>query len=242
MAKRKKTKSIKRSLTPYEAMDQADESQIINDIEGRIPSDPEVLVYTFPDKQTGKEITGLSWRGTKEVWREFNKRKITELTITDKIVVKQGPDYIDVGVYAQDKKRKIGAWGMARAYAKMRLKTGELVEDRFASAKAMSKAQRNALNQLFPAEKVALMIKRWIEKGKAKNLVPNSQEKNKTSRLFASEADKNRILEVAKEMHGQGRIDQFIEKTTGLKVDWKNMTKTQATNILALLLEKRIKK
>jgi len=157
-------------LTPYEAMDLVDESQIVDEIEGKISQD-DALVYSFKDKSTGKEITGLSWKGTKAVWWEFNAKQYTQMTVTDKVIVTAGDGYIDVAVYAYDELRKIGAWGMARGYTKMQTRSGEM-EDRFASAKAMSKAQRNALNQLFPMEKVANMLKLFIEQGRGQNLTP----------------------------------------------------------------------
>jgi hypothetical protein len=156
-------------LTPYEAMDLVDETQIVNEIEGKISD--EALVYSFNDKATGKEITGLSWKGTKAVWWEFNAKDFTKMTVTDKVIVTPGDGFIDVAVYAYDEKRRIGAWGMARGYTKQQTRNGE-IEDRFASAKAMSKAQRNALNQLFPMEKVANMLKLFAEQGKMVNLTP----------------------------------------------------------------------
>lgn len=158
-------------ITPYEAMDLVDESQIVNEIEGKVGGD-EALVYSFPDKVTGKEITGLSWKGTKAVWWEFNAKKYTQMTITDKVIITQGDNYVDVAAYAYDELRKIGAWGMARGYTKQQTRNGEM-EDRFASAKAMSKAQRNALNQLFPMEKVAVMLKLFIKQGKVQALTPS---------------------------------------------------------------------
>jgi hypothetical protein len=156
-------------MTPYEAMDLVDESQIVNEIEGKITD--EALVYSFPDKASGKEITGLSWKGTKAVWWEFNAKKYTQMTITDKVIITQGDGYVDVACYAYDELRKIGAWGMARGYTKQQTRNGQ-IEDRFASAKAMSKSQRNALNQLFPMEKVAIIIKAFLKQGKGIKLTP----------------------------------------------------------------------
>ena len=170
----KETKIVETELTEleptaYEAMDLVDESQIVNEIEGKITD--EALVYSFPDKATGKEITGLSWKGTKAVWWEFNAKKYTQMTITDKVIITQGDNYVDVATYAYDELRKIGAWGMARGYTKQQTRSGE-IEDRFASAKAMSKSQRNALNQLFPMEMVAKMLKLFIKQGKVQALTP----------------------------------------------------------------------
>jgi hypothetical protein len=159
-------------LTPYEAMDLVDEGQMIDELEGKLsPQDMETFVYSFPDKATGKDITGLSWKGTKATWWELNNKKLTDMTVTDKVLITQGDNYVDVAVYAYDSLRKIGAWGMARGYTNMQTRNGA-VEDKFASAKAMSKAQRNALNQLFPSELVAKMINEWVKKGHSKQLTP----------------------------------------------------------------------
>ena len=169
VVKPKKIKEEEDQITFYEAMDLADEGQIVNEIEGKMID--EALVYSFPDKTTGKNVTGLSWKGTKAVWWEFNKQGYTQMTVTDKIRITQGEGYVDVAVYAYDELRKIGAWGMARGYTKQQTRNGE-IEDRFASAKAMSKSQRNALNQLFPMEKVATIIKLFIKKGQVQALTP----------------------------------------------------------------------
>jgi len=161
---------VETEITPYEAMDLADEGQIIDELEGKLtPIDMETFVYSFKDKSTGREITGLSWKGTKATWWELNSKKLTDMTITDKMKITQGDGFVDIAVYAYDKKRKIGTWGMARGYTSMSTKSGAIV-DKFASAKAMSKAQRNALNHLFPSELVAKIIKQWVKKGNVKQL------------------------------------------------------------------------
>lgn len=158
-------------LTGYELMDQADEKQIVTELEGRYnPNEAEKeLVYSFKDKY-GHEIVGLSWWGTKAVQWKLNKDKTTDMTVTDKVNITQGDGYVDVAVYAFDKKRNIGMWGMARGYTEMRLRNNKVITDPFASAKAMSKAQRNALNNLFPSDLVAKLIKEWQKKGNVKKL------------------------------------------------------------------------
>jgi len=65
---------------------------------------------------------------------------------------------------------------------------------------------------------------------------------NKVDGMWASDTDKKRILDIAKELKLKGRIDEAIEKVTGLKIDWKNMTKTQASKILFELMQVRAKK
>ena len=103
--------SDENEVTPYEAMDLADEGQIINELEGKLTAeDMETFVYSFPDKSTGRNVTGLSWKGTKATWWELNSKKLTNMTITDKMKITQGDGYVDVAVYAYDKLRDIGTW------------------------------------------------------------------------------------------------------------------------------------
>lgn len=64
-----KEEEISQDISPYEAMDLVDEAQMVNEIEGKFSSD-EAMVYSFRDKATGKEITGLSWRRHKERYQE----------------------------------------------------------------------------------------------------------------------------------------------------------------------------
>ena len=177
-------------LSPYEAMDLADEAQIIDELEGKLsPKDMETFVYSFADKQTGRDITGLSWKGTKATWWELNSRKLTDMTVTKEIKITQGDGFVDVAVYAFDTIRNIGAWGMARGYTSMQTKSGPVI-DRFASAKTMSKAQRNALNQLFPSDLVAKLIKEWIDKGHSKKLNTQSTAKTRQRVIHSSQVTK----------------------------------------------------
>jgi hypothetical protein len=179
-------------LTAYEAMDSVDEVQMIDELEGKLsPQDMETFVYSFPDRATGKDITGLSWKGTKAVWWELNRNGITDMTVTEDLKVIPGDGFIDVAAYAYDKLRKIGSWGMARGYTMMKTRSGGEVEDRFASAKAMSKAQRNALNQLFPSDMVAKMITEWIKKGHVKQLTPQVVNQTRSQVAQSSGAPRN---------------------------------------------------
>ncbi len=147
-------------ISPYEAMDQTDENQIVQDLEGRLtPQDMEKFVYSFPSG--GKEQTGLSFAGVKYAWWYFNKEKTADITITQDIKTETDEDYVHVWCYALDRKRNIGMWG-ASSQTKMMKSGGMMVRDPFAAAKATSKAQRNAVSNLFPKELVAKLIKVWI--------------------------------------------------------------------------------
>jgi len=217
--KTQKKKRVKRRvLTPYEVMDRYDEVQIINDIDGRIPEAAEKMVYSFIDKKTGKEIVGLSWAGSKEAEREFNKRKLTQISVTDKALISQGNGFVDILVYAYDAKRKIGKWGASRGHDQGRRKDGSLYEDRFPSAKAMSKAQRNAINNLLPAEKVARMIKAWIKEGKVQQIEAPKEEVRK-----AEQPQNDWLLKLKNELFKMGAKTEsqaiaLLQKKTGLLI------------------------
>ncbi len=148
-------------VSPYEAMDTADENQIVQDLEGKLsPLDMEKFVYSF--MSGGKEQTGLSFSGVKYAWWYFNKEKTADITITQDIKTETDEDYVHVWCYALDRKRNIGMWG-ASSQTKMMKSGGMMIRDPFAAAKATSKAQRNAVSNLFPKELVAKLIKIWIK-------------------------------------------------------------------------------
>lgn len=219
-------------------MDLADETQIMSDIEGRIPDAAEKMVYSFLDKQTGREVVGLSWRGTKEAQREFNKRNLAKITITDKAIISQHEGGVDVAVYAYDEKRKIGGWGMAGQSRTMRRRTGEKIEDPHASAKAMSKAQRNAINNLLPAEKIAKMINAWVKKGNVQQIEAPAQgtlEKPETSQV-------DWVSKLKVELFKRGAKTELqalaiLKRKTGLVVKDFNITQKNAQMAYILLIE-----
>ena len=234
-------RKVSKALTPYEVMDRYDEVQIVNDIDGRIPKAAEKMVYSFPDKQTGQEVVGLSWAGSKEAEREFNRRKLTQITITDKALISQGNGFVDILVYAYDSKRKIGKWGASRGYDKMRLRDGSIVDDKFPSAKAMSKAQRNAINNLLPAEKVAKMIQSWIKQKKVEYIEAPKAETPKTQQPQSDWLSKLKI-----ELYKMGAKDEqgalaLLRKQTGLMIKDFKITPKNAQIAYMMLLNQTSK-
>ncbi len=65
-------------------------------------------------------------------------------------------------------------------------------------------------------------------------------QQNKAGGLMASEADRERIKKVGREI--KCNTIRAIEAKTGLKIDWDNMTKVQASKILFKLMEKKAKR
>ena len=155
----------------FSLMDEADEEQIIKEMEqGMTQDDYDDLVYIFTDR-VGKQVMGLTYYGTKRARDEFNHRKLTQMTVTDKLIATPlSNGNTDYAVYAYDEKRKIGSWGAATSKPKFLTKAGTEIEDPHATAKAVSKAQRNALRGLFPDKLLAKMIAQWVKAGQVKTL------------------------------------------------------------------------
>lgn len=152
----------------FRAMDAADESQIVDSLMGK-PS--EKLVYSF--KVDGKPTTGLSHEGVAEVVREMNATPYAEIRVAKDFVpiIKEVQEeneagelvtYLEALVYAEDAHNGGGYFGTARQpkFQTFRDKNRKPRLDPFATAKALSKAQRNALKLLTPvAWREALIAK-----------------------------------------------------------------------------------
>ncbi len=145
----------------YRAMDAADEAQILDALMGK-PS--EKLVYSFKGSD-GKPQTGLSYEGVAEVVREMNATPYAEIRVAKDFVpiIKEVSEeneagqvitYLEALVYAEDAHNGGGNFGTARQ-AKFQVfkdKNRAPRLDPFATAKALSKAQRNAMKPLTPVE------------------------------------------------------------------------------------------
>lgn len=143
----------------FRVMDAYDELQILDNLQGR-PS--EKLVYSFKGKD-GKMQTGLSYEGVAEVVREMNANRMTRIRVSPDFTpvfetVQEENEhgtlitYVQAMVYAEDLLNGGGDFGTARQ-PKFQVfrdanKTPKL--DGFATAKALSKAQRNAMKPLTP--------------------------------------------------------------------------------------------
>ncbi|VVB53373.1 Uncharacterised protein [uncultured archaeon] len=135
--------------TPYQMMDRADEEQILAELNG-LPDDVlDTMVYSFPSG--GKRITGLSWVGTKTLIVEAGNYAIEDPHIVETA------DAFRVVCRARDLTRNIALYGAAEVPKRMKTRDGE-IEDPFALSKALSKAQRNALQNLLPKKLVAEFI------------------------------------------------------------------------------------
>jgi hypothetical protein len=171
----------------FQALTAADERQIIAEIEGRALG---AMVYSFPSE--GGKATGLSWKGVQEAVRQMNTRNMgrikiakepapafEEITIEvdtgnrddDGQPVKESRRAVRCTVYGED-----GVFGSARFGTATQLRDFKSKKkdkhsrpiwfsDSFADAKALSKAQRNALEGMLPLELVEELKAAYIGKG-----------------------------------------------------------------------------
>lgn len=142
----------------FRAMDALDEAQIVDALMGR-PS--EKLVYSFGSGSDRK--TGLSYEGVAEVVREMNANRHTAIRVSPEVppILREVQEedengktitFVEALVYAEDTLNGGGDWGTARQ-AKFQVFRNEQRKpklDPFATAKALSKAQRNAMKPLTP--------------------------------------------------------------------------------------------
>lgn len=142
----------------FRAMDALDEAQIVDALLG-CPS--EKLVYSFGQGRERK--TGLSYEGVAEVVREMNANRHTAIRVSPEVapILREVQDenehgevvtYVEAVVYGEDTLNGGGGWGTARQakFQTFKDKNRKPALDPFATAKALSKAQRNAMKPLTP--------------------------------------------------------------------------------------------
>jgi hypothetical protein len=129
----------------FRVMDAYDEAQILDELEGR-PS--KKMVYSFDGN------AGLSYSGVSEAVRTLNSRGLTQIRVAKDVTpmlreVTETDEngetitYVEVLVYGEDLARQ-------QKFQTFRDKTKTPKLDKFATTKALSKAQRNAQLELIP--------------------------------------------------------------------------------------------
>lgn len=169
----------------FRVMDLHDEEQILDELQGRAL---DVMVYDFGSGRDRQ--TGLSYAGVAEAARTANARKLSRVRIvpgslSSETVEIDGLPTLSLTVYAEDEHTGGGQYGTATCSLKMRrnAKDGSgkqiyeddpnnpgrqrkqtyLVDDRFARAKALSKAQRNAMLPLIPLQIRETLIAMYLQ-------------------------------------------------------------------------------
>lgn len=141
----------------HDIMNLKDDAQILAEMEGKYLDE---FVYSFDVEGGKRKVTGLSWAGVKEVVRSAGGIEIEDIKITetDKSfrVLAKGRDTI----------RAISLYGIAEQPKKMKLKSGEFIEDAHALSKCVSRAQRNALRVLIPEATIKMTIEKYLSEKK----------------------------------------------------------------------------
>lgn len=145
----------------FRALDAADDRQIAADLEGRATA---AVLYSF--RQGGQMVTDLSWKGVHEAIRILNTRGYGKIGVAEgsasfertTITVERDGEStevpaVTVRVYAKDELRGGGYYGTATQALEQETRKGPR-PDPYAEAKALSKAQRNALRPFIPVEVV----------------------------------------------------------------------------------------
>lgn len=175
----------------YTLMDRKDAELIEATLKGIVA--PDKLVYRFKvkvregDQIVEREVKGLTALGIREVVHYLNKEKHAGITILPNVRVTKeviaGEEYIVATAIARDRHGNCWA-GAAQQPVKMKVtrrdKQGNIYEteliDPFAVAKAVTKAQRNALRGLFPEPIVVELIERFTSEGKVEDITLNEEQ------------------------------------------------------------------
>ena len=162
----------------YTVMEMRDEEQIVATLQGRVS---EEFLYEFcrrhkwqngvrpPECACKDLVVGISWFGIQEASRVYGGIQVP----VEKAKARETPDEVEFMVEAIDSQTNSSRIGISSQPKNMTTRQG-VFRDAFATQKALSKAQRNAIKQLLPQT----MLKEWIQKyrnggnGKAQAPVP----------------------------------------------------------------------
>lgn len=144
-------------IQPYHIFERKDEAQILSEMQGNVI---EEFVYSF--KQGGRDITGLSYAGVKQLALLRGN-----IHCSEPILQEYNNSWL-CKVKAVDVVRNLEVWGVATQTKMMSLRDGNRIKDDFCIQKAVSKAERNALRKLMPEKIIVEMVKEW-KKGNGGN-------------------------------------------------------------------------
>jgi hypothetical protein len=148
----------------YELFERRDEEQIVATLQGRVS---EEFLYEFcrrhkwqngvrPPECTCKDlVVGISWFGIQEASRVYGGIQVP----VEKAKARETQDEVEFMVEAIDSQTNSSRIGISSQPKNITTRQG-VFRDAFATQKALSKAQRNAIKQLLPQT----MLKEWIQK------------------------------------------------------------------------------
>ena len=149
-------------LAQIHDVNQRDENQMLAELAGETVED-----YIYEVKTGGKRTVKLSWAGTMEMARSRGNITLSDPSIID------NDGYVRIVVRGTDLTRNFSIFGGCRQPKKQNVKifdadgnqTGyQEQDDPHYFTKALSKAQRNVLQAVIPADFAARMIDRFLVK------------------------------------------------------------------------------
>lgn len=147
----------------YSIFDKLDEQQIMEEMEGKV-----ITEYFYNFQIGGREVTGISWAGTKAIARYMSMQNrehgyggIEVMPIDPKKDIIEDDKYITVIARAVDHGTGLIMMGISRQPKYIIRKDGTTVADEFALVKACSKAMRNAIRALIPESLIIEMYNQW---------------------------------------------------------------------------------
>ncbi len=133
-------------------IERLDETQILDSLKGRAT---EKLFYEI--NQRGQQQIALSWAGVKYFTLQAGHISIEEVRLSET------DNQYQAIAWARDKKRDVRVMGAAVQSKTFKPREGQSYPDEFALAKAVSKAQRNALRNLIPEPLISEAYRVWRE-------------------------------------------------------------------------------
>ncbi len=212
------TRVVDQEQDVYVLMEKRDEEQIVATLEGRIVDE---FVYEFcrrhkwingvkPRECTCRDlVVGISWFGIQEASRVYEGIQVP----IEKAKGRTADDEVEFMVEAVDTKTNSSRIGVSSQPKMMKLRDGNVMRDSFATQKALSKAQRNAIKQLLPQT----MLKEWIQRhrnggnGKARPATNGN-----TQAITGQHPLDAKALELKGQIRGLTGSDELYLNTLGL--------------------------
>jgi hypothetical protein len=224
-------KSKTKSTTPmiqderdiYTVMEMRDEEQIVATLQGRVS---EEFLYEFcrrhkwqngvrpPECACKDLVVGISWFGIQESSRVYGGIQVP----VEKAKARETPDEVEFMVEAIDSQTNSSRIGISSQPKNMTTRQG-VFRDAFATQKALSKAQRNAIKQLLPQT----MLKEWIQKhrnggnGKAQAPAPAAAGSSQAHSGSAQHPLDSKALELKEQIVRLTGSDEAYLNTLGLQ-------------------------
>ncbi len=170
-------------LNQIKEIDQRDEQQILAELAGETIDE---YIYEIFDKKTKKRTVKLSWIGTREMGRAKGNIALSNPIIND------NDGYIRIVVRGTDLKRNFSVFGGCHQPKQQKVKIydesgteigSQLQDDPHYFTKALSKAQRNVIQAVIPANFMARMVDRFLVMTGKEPLKQLPKPKNERPRL-----------------------------------------------------------